>query len=273
MAPFGRIKTLSVLKQMLAINGLRWTTCVVPYVLIRKMFENFQMPFWDRQIKRMEEKHNLPGINCSELNYVIWQAWDWSSGGGEEWTHSQEWKESLVKHVLLKYIEPQKSVLEIGPGAGRWTETLQRISRDLSIVDLSPKCIEICQKRFSDCDNISYFVTAGTNLDFLKPGAIDFIWSYDVFVHIDPQDIEQYILEFKRVLKRGGIGIVHHAKDGGLHGGWRSRMTEKWFAALLAKYNMTLLDQFDAWGPYNRFDVKYYHDIFSIFEKPIDADE
>lgn len=258
---------LSVLKQMLSSNGLLWTLHVVPYVLVRKVFKDCRLPFLDRRIKHLEAKYHLPGMHSAKLNRLIWDAWNWEKDAGDEWTYSDEWKQSLIDNVLLKYIEKGSSILEIGPGGGRWSETLQSIASDLTLVDISDKCIQVCKQRFSHCNNVAYHVTEGSNLDFIGDQSIDFIWSYDVFVHIAPEDTDHYLKEFSRVLKNGGRGIIHHPKEGGLHGGWRSSMTDELFVRLLSRNNLSLVTQFDSWGEDERFNVRYYHDTFTIFEK------
>ncbi len=97
-------------------------------------------------------------------------------------------------------------------------------------MDVSEKCIELCQKRFAGCDNIEFFVNDGVSLAFIADETVDFIWSFNVFVHISPQDTEKYLMGFKRILKKGGRGIIHHPKEGGYYGGWRSNMTDKLFS-------------------------------------------
>jgi hypothetical protein len=57
--------------------------------------------------------------NTVEANLELWSRYDWSRKG-EEWTLSDEWKESLVKHVMEPNIPEGCRVLEIGPGMGRW---------------------------------------------------------------------------------------------------------------------------------------------------------
>ncbi len=95
------------------------------------------------------------------------------------------------------------------------------------------------------------------------------IWSFDVFVHIAPDDVERYVAEFARILRPGGRAIIHHAAEGGLHGGWRSSMTAEMFASFAAANGFTLVEQFDAWGDEGQFDVRRYHDTVSVIEKPM----
>jgi ubiquinone/menaquinone biosynthesis C-methylase UbiE len=216
----------------------------------------------------LERAYNLPGFNSVRRNYQLWQTWNWESLG-EEWTVSEQWKAALIDDVLLKYIRPEagETVLEIGPGGGRWTETLQQISPHLIIVDLSDKCIELCKKRFMHRTNLEYFVNDGTDLRFVAECSISYIWSFDVFVHISPPDVEKYLAEFGRVLRRGGRGVIHHANGGTMHGGWRSRMTAELCAQMLQRHGLTLVTQFDSWGDRNQHSVRGFKDIISVFEK------
>jgi hypothetical protein len=52
-----------------------------------------------------------------------WADYNWSERG-EEWNASPEWKQALIEEVLTRWIPEDKTLLEIGPGAGRWSEAL-----------------------------------------------------------------------------------------------------------------------------------------------------
>lgn len=256
--PSGKIQEL---RRLVADNGVLWTAWFVLHYQL-----GFVLDALHRRMKSLELKYDLPGSNSVARNYSAWQNWNWEMAG-EEWTQSAEWKQSLIDEVILSNIEPGKTVLEIGPGGGRWTEVLQQIADQLIVVDLTDKAINVCKKRFSHCNNIQFFVNDGSSLDFIPDETVDFIWSFDVFVHIGPRDIEQYVREMKRILKKGGRGMIHHAKQGGLHGGWRSTMTAKRFSAMLGEYDLTLVTQMDSWGENGQFNVLAHRDTISIFEK------
>ena len=151
------------------------------------------------------------------MNRKIWDNYDWSQGG-EEWTYDakiykgldpNQWKEQLINDMMLKYIKKGSVILEIGIGAGRWSEILQRLANRLILVDVSKKCLDICRQRFETCDNVEYKLIEG-KLDFIDSDSIDYVWSYDVFVHINPTEIESYIEDFQRILKPTGCAIIHH---------------------------------------------------------------
>ena len=150
-----------------------------------------------------------------------WSAYDWG-GLGEEWTASPEWKRALIDEVLAKWIPENVAVLEIGPGAGRWSEALYERASCLVLVDVSERPLELCRERFNDHTRIQYILSSGSDLLGVEDGSIDAVWSFDVFVHVAPCDQAAYLEEIARVLAPGGIAVVHHA-DGRNRGQLPSR--------------------------------------------------
>ena len=48
------------------------------------------------------------------------------------------------------------------------------------------------------------------DLNGVPSEVVDFVWSYDVFVHLDPECVQGYLREIYRVLKSGGVAVIHH---------------------------------------------------------------
>jgi ubiquinone/menaquinone biosynthesis C-methylase UbiE len=152
--------------------------------------------------------------------------------------------------MMLKYVPKDAVVLEIGPGAGRWTKELQAISRRLIIADINDKCLSICRERFKQYNNIEYYLIKMEGNEFI-PGdiisddSIDAIWSYDVFVHINATDIEKYLVNFKRILKPRGYAIIHHAGTyaNDTRPATRSFIDGRFVAKLVEKHDMVLVEQ------------------------------
>ena len=258
---------LNIGKKLVQENGVRWTFLYMLYWCVRFFFKVDSHGLYTLLVG-LEEKHHLPGFNQSTSAAAIWDLLPWDKKGGEEWTVSTQWKKALIDDVLLRYIKPGTTVLEIGPGAGRWTEILQPLARELFAVDVSAKALGLCQKKLSAATNVNYFLTHNSSLAFIPDKAIDAVWSFDVFVHINPHDTDGYLAEFARVLAPGAVGVIHHPKDGALHGGWRSGMTGQLFADLLEKHGLTLLTQIDSWGENGRFTLSRYRDCISVFTAP-----
>lgn len=249
--------------------------------LITGILDRYKM--WKTVLRSNHQGHvatpvDLPSHNINE-NRRIWNTYDWSRGG-EEWATEvkksrgidpQIWKETLINEMMLKYIRRGSTVLEIGMGAGRWSEYLQHIAGRLILCDISQKCIDICKKRFMNANNIEYHLI-DQRLDFISDNSIDYIWSYDVFIHINPADIEKYILDFQRILKQGGCAIIHHSNVNSAEKntrskflnvtvGFRSYMTATIFRDLVKKCGMHIVEQ--------NHDLPHSPlDVVSVFIKP-----
>lgn len=116
----------------------------------------------------------------------------------------------LVAEQLIKpYLRPDSIVLEIGSGNGRWTQFLAKAKEVfcVEIMDLE----KILRERFPNMNLKIFILKDDIKLDFLKDGQIDYIFSFDTFVHLGQECIKAYFEEFYRVLKFGGYGIIHYS--------------------------------------------------------------
>lgn len=202
---------------------------------------------------------------------------------GDEWNRQAAacgiaypaWKESLVAHLIAPHVNAHSQVLEIAPGHGRWTEYLLSRARRVTVVDLSPNCIAYCRERFATAANIDYFVTDGTSLPPNATDTIDFLWSFDAFVHMDRGVTASYLKEIARVLKPGGVAIVHHSNVADLEShtqakseGWRAPMTAALFCELAQQAGLRVVTQFVYWDEANKIGVPRLGDRITRLEKP-----
>jgi ubiquinone/menaquinone biosynthesis C-methylase UbiE len=188
--------------------------------------------------------------NTRESNRALWGWHDWSEDG-DEWSNMAVpgWKEGVVANLLSPFISETDTVLEIGPGSGRWTQYIVDRAARTILVDITPECIEMCRQRFGDKGNVEFHVNDGKSLRDVKSGVVDKIWSFDVFVHIQPVDVDAYVAEFRRVLKPGGQALIHHAKNGSTaSSSWRSEMTASEMKRIVENHGLQLVDQFESWG-------------------------
>jgi SAM-dependent methyltransferase len=202
-----------------------------------------------------------------KANRRLWGSYDWSQRG-DEWTRKaqnpESWLSALLENMLYKYMDKNREILEIGPGAGRWTEYLQPIAKRLVLVDITPKCITLCRERFAGRDkNIQYHVIDG-EIGFIPDCSIDRVWSYDVFVHVNPSDTELYVKNISRILRPGGIAVLHHGSwneyEGGAVAGFRSRTTASAVQTFVRNAGLILVEQ-------NRELVHKKGDVITVFQK------
>lgn len=152
-----------------------------------------------------------------EENKAKWDGtYDWQRAG-EEWSvvwggTQMQWYGTLFPrvHAFL----PARTILEIAPGFGRWTQFLKDCCDRLILVDLSEKCIQACRQRFKDCSHISYYVNDGESLAMVPDHAIDFVFSFDSLVHVEEQVMSAYVFHLAAKLATDGVAFIHHSNLG-----------------------------------------------------------
>ncbi len=152
-----------------------------------------------------------------EQNIRIWgEQYAWN-GGGEEWSRRwggprRHWQSTIAPRI--EAFTPTGTILEIGPGFGKWTEFLKELCGRLVAVDLSPKCVEACRRRFADCPDVSVFRNDGRSLEMVPDGSVDLAFSFDSLVHAEAGEIGAYLEGLSRKLAGDGAGFIHHSNIG-----------------------------------------------------------
>jgi SAM-dependent methyltransferase len=152
-----------------------------------------------------------------EQNYEMWAGgYDWSGAGDEwsEWWGSTEAQWRWTVHPRIASFLPARTILEIAPGFGRWTNYLRRYADRLILVDLSDKCIDACRQRFAAESHLEYHVNDGTSLAMVPDGSIDFVFSFDSLVHAEAEVLRAYLKQLATKLSADGVGFVHHSNWG-----------------------------------------------------------
>jgi ubiquinone/menaquinone biosynthesis C-methylase UbiE len=197
----------------------------------------------------------------------LWNDVNMWSEGGHEWSGPFGTTEKLWNEHIFETVKPfrGKRILEIAPGFGRITQFLSILAGELVVVDLNPNCIEATRAKLGN--HISgYFVNDGKSLSDIKDNSQDLVFSYDSFVHMHANVVEEYIKEFGRVLVSGGGGFIHHSWfSGGQDKSFnniagRANMTPELFKQLIELNGMEIVSQ----KPIQFFETT---DIISFFRK------
>ncbi len=129
-------------------------------------------------------------------------------GGGAD----MEWYFTIFPRIHS--FVPVDTILEIGPGRGRWSQYLVKLCKRLILVDLSENCIKACKERFRECLHVSYFVNDGKALNMVADESIDFVFSFDSLVHAEEDAVEPYLNQLASKMKRRSVGFIHHSNAG-----------------------------------------------------------
>lgn len=75
---------------------------------------------------------------------------------------------------------------------------------------MSVNAIEACRRRFAGNANVECVVNGNGSIA-VPSGSITFLYSWDAMVHFNCSEIEEYFVEFKRVLRKDGLALIHHS--------------------------------------------------------------
>jgi hypothetical protein len=151
-------------------------------------------------------------------NRAKWTGYDWPREG-HEWSPggSRGGTDLLWSRTILPRIQshlPTGTLLEIAPGFGRWTDYLTGFCDRLIGVDVTERCVEVCQTRFAGRPGVEFHLNDGESLAMVECGSIDFAFSFDSLVHVEAPQIRAYLVELARTLKPAATGFIHHSNLG-----------------------------------------------------------
>ncbi len=96
--------------------------------------------------------------------------------------------------------------LEIGPGAGTWTDFFWQMNKaaNFDLVDISDEMLEMAKQRFDQFDNFRFFLS--DFVDFSPDREYDFIFSARAFEYFP--DKEKAVSKILSSLRSGGQAVI-----------------------------------------------------------------
>ncbi len=151
-----------------------------------------------------------------EENLRTWTSHSWADGG-EEWSQvwggsANLWWGSLFPRIASHL--PASTIVEIAPGAGRLSHFLSDWANRLVLIDVTPRCIEICRARFAARPHVDVRLNDGRTLPGVADRSVQLVFSFDSLVHVDLEIVGAYLAEIRRVLAPGGVAFLHHSNFG-----------------------------------------------------------
>ena len=116
-------------------------------------------------------------------------------------------KSRIVMRELLRHEYNHKRILEIGVGCGTIAAAINLIyvgNVKYVGIDISEAFINVATRIF----RLNVKNARSTNIPF-EDGLFDYVWMFDVFEHILPEERERTGKEIGRVLKKGGMLIMN----------------------------------------------------------------
>jgi SAM-dependent methyltransferase len=187
-----------------------------------------------------------------------------------------QWKKKIVARYR-PLLESEGTILEIGPGRGRFSVLLAELAPHLILADIAPNCLDACRRRLAGRVGLRTHVSSGTDLPSDLSCGVDAVWSFDCFVHLDQTIAFAYLAEIWRVLRPGGHAVIHHGdadapvrrrEAGALAEGWRSPLTASAIAEQARKIGFTIVTQEQEWLDPCRVGVPRFGDVISVLHRP-----
>jgi len=115
----------------------------------------------------------------------------------------------IKNHFLIPYINNNSTIIEIGPGGGRWTRYMLT-AKQIFAVDFHQSVLDELKKNY-DLPNIMFVKNNGTDFQNIKPRSVDLIFSFGTFVHLDIELIDEYLKNIKPLLKPSSNVIIQYS--------------------------------------------------------------
>lgn len=143
------------------------------------------------------------------------------------------------------------NVIELACGRGRHVKQYLNRATDITLVDILQKNIDYCKNRFGKNNKINYYKNNGYNLSELPSNSYTALFCYDAMVHFELLDINSYLVDIQRVIKKGGKILLHHSNYDAFYDGsytnkcilGRAFMNYKVFSYLAIHAGFKILNQ------------------------------
>ena len=132
----------------------------------------------------------------------------------------------LVHPILqrLQFDPANKSMAELGCGAGRMTRSFAVRFQSVLAVDISAEMQSRAKAYLSSFSNIRWVLSNGETLSGIEDASVDFVFSYLVLQHMPTKEVVfNSIREMVRILRPGGAFLFQFNGSDGSTMNWRGR--------------------------------------------------
>lgn len=112
-----------------------------------------------------------------------------------------------LKEYLLNILKPDFQYLEIGVGGCYWPKELYSYVKHMILVDVIPENGIPAQHNIPK-EKYTWLEVGDYNLSSIEDNSIDFVYSFDVFCHLNLAAKVKYLNSINRVLKAGHDVII-----------------------------------------------------------------
>jgi SAM-dependent methyltransferase len=142
---------------------------------------------------------------------VVAAPWAESSyyADAERWTWLF-WDQNSVFRRLFNRLD-RSAIIELACGHGRHAERIADLCGHLTLIDVFDTNLTKCADRLKGCPNVSFQKGNGYDFAAVPSNSVTAIYCYDAMVHFSPDIVASYLADAARILKDGGMALLHHS--------------------------------------------------------------
>jgi SAM-dependent methyltransferase len=127
---------------------------------------------------------------------------------GEEWALEDDLEE-VISEFIRPFVTRDSRAAEIGVGGGRVATRVAPLVAHLVCMDVSPRMLKRAEEALRSHRNVELVLLESSRIPERLNGSLDFIYSFDVFMHLDLHTMWRYVLQMAKALHSGGQALVH----------------------------------------------------------------
>ena len=142
----------------------------------------------------------MPDVANEKREYDEFYQWpEWGHEWSQAWgSADDQWVGTIHRRIFR--LLPTRSVLEIGPGFGRWTPYLISHCSRYYAIDIAERAVAHCRRAYGALAGRPAFLLGdGYTLAGIADGSISLVFSFDTLVHADLACLTAYGKEIHRV--------------------------------------------------------------------------
>lgn len=132
-----------------------------------------------------------------------WDAEEFLERGRSDITATREW----LARLGLPTAWPR--ALDFGCGAGRLSQALAEHAEEVVGVDVSPPMLDTARRLDRSGGRCTFLLSEHPDLRVVADGSVDLLVTERVLQHLPRPVLEGYLAEFVRVLRPGGVAVLH----------------------------------------------------------------
>lgn len=162
--------------------------------------------FWDKYVKWHEQ--NVDTLPIEDTISSKQKRKSYIKYLGDEWGRKSD-VEKIVSEYIYPFITKESIIAEIGSGGGRITSKVVNRCKELYCFDISSEMLKKAEAALANYSNVNYILLNQSQFPDSFTEKIDFVYSFDVFVHLDLHTMWKYFNEIRRILKEGCMAFLH----------------------------------------------------------------